>query len=315
METIANKRSVYLMLILTTLFWGANFNLGKYVLDTVEPMNAGAWRFMMAAAIMVVVVLVREKPDWQGIRQNLPALVAMALIGIFGFNLAFFFGLRTTSSINGSLIMTLNPSITVILASIVMNEAIRPRQVLGLALSMVGVVVVVTGGSWQSLTHLSFASGDLLILIGNLCWAIYSVIGKRAVKNLSSLQTTAVTMLIGAVAINAMALTMHNGSLPVPPSSSLLVLGVMAVFGTVLGYLFWNKGIGAIGPARTAVFFDLVPIFTMLIAIALGQQVILAQWFGAILVMTGVLFSSGALEGWSLPIIAQSRRIAATKSN
>jgi drug/metabolite transporter (DMT)-like permease len=313
METISNKRSVYVMLILSTLFWGANFNLGKYVLDTLDPLNAAAWRFMIAAAIMIAVVFFREKPDWAGIRRNLPALIAMALVGVFGWNVAFFFGMRTTSSINGSLIMTLNPSITVVMAAIVMKEAINGRQILGLALSMLGVVVVVTGGSWQSLTHLCFASGDLLILIGNLCWAIYSVMGKRTVKNLSSLQTTAVTMLIGAVAINAMALTTHGGTLPVPPVSSLVALGVMAVFGTVLAYLFWNKGIGAIGPARTSVFFDLVPTFTMLIAIALGQHVILAQWFGAVLVMTGVLFSSGALEGWSSPKMPQARRIAAAK--
>jgi drug/metabolite transporter (DMT)-like permease len=313
METISNKRSVYLMLILSTLFWGANFNLGKYVLGTLDPLNAAAWRFLIAAAVMVAVVLLNEKPDWQGIRQNLPALIAMALIGVFGWNVAFFFGMRATSSINGSLIMTLNPSITVVLAAIAMKEAINGRQILGLALSMLGVVVVVTGGSWQSLTHLSFASGDLLILIGNLCWAIYSVLGKRAVKNLSSLQTTAVTMLIGATAINVMALTTHGGSLPIPPVSSLAVLGVMAVFGTVLAYLFWNKGIGAIGPARTSVFFDLVPIFTMLIAIALGQHVVLAQWFGAVLVMTGVLFSSGALEGWSLPKVTQTRHAVVAK--
>jgi drug/metabolite transporter (DMT)-like permease len=313
METISNKRSVYLMLILSTLFWGANFNLGKYVLDTLDPLNAAAWRFVMAAGIMVAVVLLYEKPNWAGIRRNLPALIAMALIGIFGWNVAFFYGLRTTSSVNGSLIMTLNPSITVVLAAIAMKESINGRQILGLALSMFGVVVVVTGGSWQSLTHLSFAMGDVFILIGNLCWAIYCVLGKRSVKNLSALQTTAVTMLIGAVAINAMALFTHGGSLPVPPVSSLLVLGVMAVFGTVLAYLFWNKGIGAIGPARTSVFFDLVPIFTMLIAIALGQHVILAQWLGAVLVMTGVLFSSGALDGWSLPKTAQARQLAASK--
>ncbi|HEY8905468.1 MAG TPA: DMT family transporter [Rhodoferax sp.] len=67
----------------------------------------------------------------------------------------------------------------------------------------------------------------------------------------------------------------------------------------MLAYLFWNKGISTIGPARTSVFFDLVPIFTMLIAIGLGQEVIPAQWLGALLVMTGVLFSSGALETWS----------------
>jgi drug/metabolite transporter (DMT)-like permease len=112
-------------------------------------------------------------------------------------------------------------------------------------------------------------------------------------------------MLIGAAAIAGVAIAAHTGSLPLPPITSLGALGIMALFGTVLAYLFWNKGISTIGPARTSVFFDLVPIFTMLIAIGLGQEVIAAQWLGALLVMTGVLFSSGALETW-----AKSRAVA-----
>ena len=299
MDSVSSTRSVYVMLIFSTLFWGANFNLGKYVLDAVDPLAAAAWRFMLAAGMMVLVVMFKERPDWQGIRHNLPALITMALVGIFGFNVAFFYGLHTTSSINGALIMTLNPTITVVLAAVVMKELISGRQLLGLVLSMVGIVVVVTGGSWLRLTHLHFALGDLLLLLGNLCWAVYSVMGKRAVKNLSALQTTAVTMLIGAAAIAGLAIAVHAGSLPLPPVASLGALGIMALFGTVLAYLFWNKGISTIGPARTSVFFDLVPIFTMLIAIGLGQEVIPAQWLGALLVMTGVLFSSGALETWS----------------
>jgi drug/metabolite transporter (DMT)-like permease len=307
MDSVSSLRSIYAMLIFSTLFWGANFNLGKYVLDAVDPLAAAAWRFILAAAIMVLVVLFKERPDWLGIRRNLAALITMALVGIFGFNVAFFYGLHTTSSINGALIMTLNPALTVVLAAIVVKEAITGRQLLGLVLSMVGIVVVVTGGSWQRLTQLNFARGDLLLLLGNLCWAVYSVMGKRAVKKLSALQTTAVTMLIGAAAIAGLAIAVHGEALALPPRTSLAALGIMALFGTVLAYLFWNKGIGTIGPARTSVFFDLVPIFTMLIAIGLGEKVILAQWLGAALVMAGVLFSSGALENWSKSAVAAAR--------
>jgi len=306
MDPVSSTRSVYVMLIFSTLFWGSNFNLGKYVLDAVDPLAAAAWRFLLAAGLMVLVVLFKERPDWQGIRRNLPALFIMALVGIFGFNVAFFYGLHTTSSINGALIMTLNPTLTVVLAAIVMKEAVTGRQLLGLVLSMAGIVVVVTSGSWQRLIQLHFAMGDLLLLVGNLCWAVYSVMGKRAVKKLSTLQTTAVTMLIGAAAIAGLAIAAHAGTLTLPPVSSLSALGIMALFGTVLAYLFWNKGISTIGPARTSVFFDLVPIFTMLIAIGLGQEVILAQWLGAALVMVGVLFSSGALETWSKSRIVES---------
>lgn len=291
-------RSIYLALVLSTFFWGANFNLGHYVVRLIDPLSAAGWRFIIASLIMAACMLVKEGVDWAGIRSNLLPLAVMALLGIFGFNVAFFYGMQTSSAINGSLIMTLNPTITVILTALVIGDAISWRQVLGLALSMAGVVTVVTGGSWLTFMHLSFARGDVLILIGNLCWAAYSVIGKRFIKSLSPLQTTTSTMLMGATAIVGLATVDHAGSLPVPPATSLYAIAIMALFGTVLAYLWWNNGIRAIGPARTAVFFDLVPIFTMLIAIVLGEQVMLAQWLGAALVITGVLFSSGALDAW-----------------
>jgi drug/metabolite transporter (DMT)-like permease len=290
-------RAVYLTLIFSTLFWGGNFNLGKYVVQSTDPLDAAAWRFLLAGIVMTAYMMIKEGLDWPGIRRNAAALVAMAVIGIFGFNVAFFFGLQTTSSVNGSLIMTLNPTITVILTALVIGDAVSWRQILGLGLSMAGVITVVTGGSLAVLTqHAHFAMGDGLILLGNLCWAMYSVIAKRWIKNLSPMQTTSTTMLIGAAAMVFMALLTHGGTLPLPSAQNSVALAAMALFGTVLAYLWWNNGIRSIGPARTAVFFDLVPIFTMLIAIALGEQVSLAQWLGAVLVITGVLFSSGALD-------------------
>lgn len=290
------QRPMYLLLVLTTLFWGANFNLGKYVLASMSPLAAAAWRFALASLLMSAYLLLRERPDWAGIRRNLLPLGGMALIGIFGFNVCFFYGLQTTSSVNGALIMTLNPTLTVLLAALVVGEAISWRQVLGLGLSMAGVVIVVTGGSWLALSRLGFAAGDGLLLLGNLCWAVYAVIGKRAIKGLSSLQTTSVTMLIGAAAIALLSVLVSPDAFRLPPASSLAAIGCMALFGTVLAYLWWNDGLRTIGPARTSVFFDLVPIFTMLISIGMGEHVQLSQWAGALLVISGVLFSSGALD-------------------
>ncbi len=102
------KSLVYLTLVLSTLFWGANFNLGKYVVHAMDPPAAAAWRFITAGAVMAAYTFYKEGIDWAGMRRNLAPLVVMALLGIFGFNVAFFYGLQTTSSVDGSLIMTLS---------------------------------------------------------------------------------------------------------------------------------------------------------------------------------------------------------------
>lgn len=301
MEKSLSLGRIYLALIFSAFFWGANFSLGKYVLETVDPLAAATWRFTFAACVMAIVAILKERPNWLEIRKNISALALMALVGVFGFNILFFYGLQITSPVNGSLIMTLNPALTVVLAAVVMKETIQKNQFIGLALSLFGVIIVVADGSWQQLRNLRFATGDVYILLGNLCWAAYGVIGKRAVKNLSSLQITAVTMVIGALVIGGLTLAVTPASMSLPSPMTSAALGVMALLGTVLAYLFWNNAIGAIGPARTSVFFDLVPIFAMLIAISQGHQIVGAQWLGAALVMTGVLFSSGALQIWIAP--------------
>jgi len=291
------NRLVYLSLVLTALFWGANFNLGSWVVRTLDPLSAAAWRFLLAAAVMSLYVSWREKVDWAALRRHAVPLAVMAAVGVFGFNVTFFYGLQSTSAVNGALIMTLNPTLTVVLTALVMGDAISGRQVLGLALSLAGVVVVVTGGSWTELArHLHFGSGDALILLGNLCWALYSVIGKRWIRGLTPAQTTAGTMVLGAAMMLAAALSANGGALQAPTVQAGWALAAMALFGTVLAYLWWNNGVRRIGPARTAVFFDLVPVSAMLIAITLGEPVSLGQWLGAALVISGVMFSSGALD-------------------
>ena len=291
-------RNVYLFLVASTFFWGANFNLGKYLMESMSPLAAAAWRFSAAAVLMTAYMLAKEGADWAGIRKNIVPLVVMALVGIFGFNVSFFYGLQTTSSVNGSLIMTLNPTFTVILAALVIGDKISWRQSLGLALSIIGVTVVTTGGSWHALTNMHFAIGDAYILFGNLCWAAYAVIGKRMVKGLSPIQVTTVTTVIGAATITTLALLLDTGVAQIPTATSMLAIGVMALFGTVLAYLWWNNGIKAIGPGKTSVFFDLVPIFTMFIAVSLGERIVAAQLVGALFVISGVILSSGIMPAF-----------------
>lgn len=290
-----NNRRIYLFLVLATFFWGANFNLGKFLMLSMDPLSAAAWRFSTASIVMIIYIFAKEGFDLVGIKKNIKPLIAMAIVGIFGFNVSFFYGLQTTSSVNGALIMTLNPTFSVILAALVVGEKITWRQSFGLALSMIGVIIVVTGGAWHTLINMHFAIGDALILFGNLCWAAYAVIGKRMIKGISPIQVTTVTMVMGAITITILALLLNTGVTQIPSSSNLFAICVMGLFGTVLAYFWWNKGIMAIGPAKTSVFFDLVPIFTMIIAIVLGEKILVNQLIGAMFVIIGVLFSSGVL--------------------
>lgn len=296
----------YLYLILTTFFWAATFHLGKFAIQFLSPLSTAAWRFILAGVILAVITARQKSWDGLAVRQNLLPLIGMGVIGVFGFNAALFFGLKLTSPVNGALIMALNPSITALLSAAINRDAISPRQWLGFALGLAGVATVVSQGSLQTLLSLSFSMGDVLILLGCICWAMYAVIPKRFVKNLPTMSMTTSTIIIGATALAGMSLLVSDDLLTMPATPTVLAIVAMAVFGSVLAYIWWNQGIAKIGATRAAVFINLVPMFTALIGVALGQSISSGQIVGAALVISGVLIGSSQANQGSTHAVAKT---------
>ena len=280
---------IYFYLVLTTFFWAAVFHLGKYAINYMSPLSAAAWRFLLAGALLIPVVYFQKAWDGNAIRRNVWPILAMGVIGVFGFNASLFFGLKLTSPVNGGLIMGFNPAITALLTATMLGEKIQPRQWLGFAISLAGVVVIVCRGSLQQLLAMSFSMGDLLILLGCTCWALYSVIPKRFVKQLPTMLMTTSTIIVGAISLAIMAQLTAGDLFLVQSWPVIATVVAMSVFGSVLAYLWWNQGIARIGAARAAIFVNLVPLFTAAIGVALGQSLSGAQVVGALLVIAGVI--------------------------
>jgi drug/metabolite transporter (DMT)-like permease len=287
---------IYVRLVLATVFWAAVFHIGKYAVALMSPLSIGAWRFIIAALVLVPFVALKDGWALPAIRRNALPLVVMSMVGVFGFNVALFYGLRLTSAVNGALIMAINPALTVLLSGLVNRELVSGRQIAGLLLGLLGVVVVVSKGSWHVLTAMSFSTGDLLVLLATSCWAIYSVIPKRFVRGLSTMQVTGSTIVGGAALMGALAATATPDFLQPPSLPLATAIVVMGLFSSVLAYLWWNQGVQKIGVSSVAVFINLVPIFAALIGFALGQPISAAQLCGAVLVIAGVACSSGTFR-------------------
>jgi len=281
---------VYLSLVATATFWGANFNVGKLAIGVMTPMSVIAWRFIIAGLLMVVILFSKEPPTWRMIRQNFWIYILLGIIGIFGMNGLLFVGLNHTSAVNASLIMATNPIVTVILSAIFLRDRIRVRQGIGMLVSLIGVIFVLTGGSFHKFGAIS--GGDMLVLGGNVCWALYGVLGRRYVKNSTPLVTSTITMVIGALCLLPFASTHHVISSGGSVSKAWLAIVFMAVCGSVLSYLWWNRGIAQIGANRTSVFFNLVPVSTMIIASFSGELIAAAQLVGTGLVIIGVVLTT-----------------------
>ncbi|OIK13333.1 EamA family transporter [Bacillus sp. MUM 13] len=288
---------IYLLLLGFSLFTGATFNLAKYTIAYIPASFAAAYRFGLAAAIMLIILGFREGIKTSQIKGNFMSYSVLGVIGVFGFNALFFIGLKFTSPLNGALIMATNPLVTAILARIILKETIRFQQAAGMGIALCGVLFVLTQGSIKMMTNLSFSAGDFIILGGNICWAFYGVYGRRFVKNSTSLATAAYSMLIGAFCLIAVSLasseSIHFSSIPI---GVWVAIACMSIFTTVLGYLWWNKGMKEIGAAKTSLFFNIVPVVTMLISFFTGTHITMAELSGACLVIIGVASASGILQ-------------------
>lgn len=276
----------YLLVVLATVFWGANFNLSKPVVAEMTPLPAAALRFVIASILIVLLCALRkERTPW---RLYLPRYVMLGIVGVGGFNVLFFIGMRTTTAVNGALIMALTPLLTSILAGLFLGEKLLLRQWLALPVAIAGVAVVIFGGG----ADFHLAPGDELILGAALAWACYTALSRRWMpKEVPGLANIAGVLTCGAVFLTLVAL-ISGEQLTMPSFHAGSALMAMILGGTLLSYIFWNAGIARFGAARTGLFMNLVPVASMLISIATGIMPTGAQWLGGAIVIGAVLFAS-----------------------
>jgi len=282
--------TVYLLVTASTFFWGANFVLAGPILTDLPPLWAAAVRFLLGASLMFIIAGARREELLNLLRRHAAAYLLLGTVGITGFNLLFFYALKSTSANNAALIMTLNPLLTALLAAAFLGEKPTNQHLLALPIALVGVLVVISHGELSRLASLSFSLGDLLAVAATLAWALYNVLTRRYMPQATPVANTSWIMAVGATLLLAFALgsDSHVHALDIKAS---LAMAVMVVGGTVLAYLFWGIGIARLGAARTSIFLNLVPVFAMLIGTFLGILPSAAQLSGGLLVLGGVTIS------------------------
>jgi drug/metabolite transporter (DMT)-like permease len=300
---------VYLKLVLTTFFWGGTFVAARFAVGEAPPFFAASCRFIIASLVLIPLAAWQSRREGRrfpvpGTFRQLAGLFSLGLTGVFLYNAVFFTGLRLTTASNGALIVAINPLLTVVLSALWLRERVSAGQAAGLILSLFGVAVVIARGSLGLVTSLSFNRGDLIMLGAPLCWALYSVLGKKALVRFTPLAATAYAALFGALLLVPAALGEHaaaGGPLPGFSWLGWLAILQLALLGTVVGFVWWYQGVQQIGTARAAAFVNLVPVFgALLAALILGERLVASQIWGGFLVILGVYWGSRRPAGPAL---------------
>lgn len=286
---------IYASLVMTTFFWGSSFNVAAHVLRSMPPLSAGAERFAMSSVVMLGLLAWRgDSGSWQRLRAHLPMLTVVGFLGVAGFNLAMFYGLRSTRPFNAALVMATTPLWTLLLSALLTGERIDRWRGLGVLCGLAGVALVIGGGAPAQVAGARWLSGDLSVLAGSVAWALATVTSRRSLGVLSAQEVSTGTIVLGTAMMLLMAALIEHPLTAARQAAHSAHWGLfyMALCGTVLGYVFWFAAAARIGPARTASFFNLVPVFTLLVSLAGGQRPWPAQLFGVALVLSGVTLAS-----------------------
>lgn len=284
-----DEGAVAVRLALVGISWGGAYVAGRFVMGAMAPATAIAVRLVIATVCLAGLLAALPEKDRVVDRGDLPGLFSLGIVGVLGFNLFFFSGLSSTGAVNGTLIGAAAPVATALLAALVLGERLRAAQWAGVALSFAGVAVVVTNGSPTALLSLSFNPGDLMIAGAGACWAVYTVAGSRLFRRYRPVTVTTYTF----VAATAVALPLAAGSGPAPLPGAWTVWAALLFLGTVcsvLGFVWWNEGVSVLGPSRTAIFNNLVPVSGLALgSLLLGETVTGVHLAGAALVVGGIV--------------------------
>lgn len=278
----------HLQLAFTALFWGGAFQAAQIALTIGPPVGVAFVRFSLASCLMLFLMLhLRRAFPRDG--KTLLRSILSGLFGICFYNLLFFEGLRQTSAINGSLIVASNPVITAILLFFWRGERLHALQLAGALLAFLGVALVILPADLQALQG---NRGDLLILGSTTCWAVYTILGQKLVQHPGPMVSTTLSMFSGTIMLLPFAVQEWSSEpAGVRWLSSVdlwLAIVYMAVFATTLGYLWWYRGVRALGPGATSIYINLVPVTTMAISSLRGVTLSANQLLGSLLVLVGV---------------------------
>lgn len=283
----------YLLLTLAILLWASNTVVGRAVRDTIPPLAFAFWRWLLATVIILALSRRHVKQDWDIIRHSVPILLLLSAIGIAAFNALLYSGLQWTTAINSFLLQAMMPVFIVWLSFLLFKEKVTAGQAAGLLICLAGAVAIITKGAPGVLLQLSFNYGDIYIFAAVVFYAGYSAL-LRLRPPVHDLSFMAVTFTLGALLLLPLYLWETVSGRPIAFNrTTILSVGYVALFPSIVSYFCFNRGIEQLGANRGGMFLYLMPVFGSILAIIfLGETLHWYHLAGIGLIVPGLILAA-----------------------
>ena len=291
-----NKNNfAYLILILTTIFWSGNFIVGKAAsIHEIPPFSLNFYRWFFAGLILLPFTYKEILNNKKYIFDNIGFFIILGVTSITIFNSVVYYSLYYTQVISGILMISTIPVWIIFISSILNIEKTNIFQILGVILSLTGVIFIITKADLNLIKNLDFNKGDLSMVVAMFSWAIYSSLLKRKTFNISQISLLEIVIICGLFfLIPIYLIEVSLGNKIVLGIPFYLTLTYVVIFPGLASFFFWIKGISIIGANRAGIFLHLMPIFGAIMAIVIFDEKFMNYHiFGAIFIIAGITLSN-----------------------
>lgn len=287
----------YAFPLLAVVIWSGNTVVSKMAAGTIAPAEISFYRWLLAALLFTPLALRPVLRNWTAIRPQMGRIAVLGLLGMVVYQSLAYYAAYLTTATHMGIIGSLTPMMVLALSILLLGQRLTAGAVAGSLVSIVGVLVVVSSGDLGTLLKSGANMGDGLMLLAMLAYAIYVILLKRwGMKDVPALQLLYLQIVVAVVALLPLYLLTPRMGLS---AANLPLIGFAGLGASMLAPLVWMHTVAHIGPSRASMFFNLIPLFTALIAaFVIGESLAAYHAVGGVLTVAGVLLA----ELWKAPL-------------
>jgi drug/metabolite transporter (DMT)-like permease len=284
-------KGVYLRLAMVPAIWGGTFIAGRVLALALPPTVGALLRFAVACLALLIAAFALEGGLPRLDRRQLMATLALGATGVLAYNLLFLGALSRMPASRTSLIVALNPAVTIAAASLLLGERLSPWRWTGVGLALLGVWIVVTRGQPLAAAGEALGAGEWM-MFGAICaWAAYTLIGRSVLAGLTPLAATTWAALFGtAMLLVVAAPDLGQVERTAITPGVLAAVAYLGLLGTGLAFVWYYRALQVLGPSRTVIFNNLVPVFGAGLGVGLlGEPLTASMLLGGAIALAGVM--------------------------
>jgi drug/metabolite transporter (DMT)-like permease len=294
-STVSQDISGILLALIAVIVWGGNFVIARGVSNQISPIALAFYRWSLATIILLPIAWKQFRCELPIIRLHIPNLLFAALFGITLFNTLVYVAGHYTTAINLALIgTTSSPIMSTLLAYFFLKEKPGGLRIVGMLFCITGILWLLSGGSWHNLRNFHFSKGDVWILGGAFCFAVYNILFRKKSPNISPYAYLFTVFAAGSLFLFPAWLIEKQQVAAIEWTPALLGTILYLGAGTsVISFLCWNASMERIGIGRTVLFGNLIPIISSYEAVVfLGEKLTPQHWISGIWVTIGLILAN-----------------------